>query len=210
MRTGSDRRSPLHLSPAAWRPSGGTGDRWSPAFKPVAPLVLSALVCAVGLGSAGCRCAPPERRAPSEGQGPVSLTPPARADTSDERAATLSFLQWMAYAYRMADSNVASATMTPQQAVRIDSYIELNRQKGQLLEQRLVSFDVRSVRRKGRTSTLTARELWRYRYVDLSTGQYRTAPAEASYATTYTLVRASAGWLVDRVEASPIAGRSSP
>lgn len=127
---------------------------------------------------------------------------PARWNLATPESAVRSYLDWVSFSYRMANSEVATATMTPDESVRVDSYIELNRQKGQGIEQTLESFEVRSATRNGETAVVTAQETWRYRYFSLGTLAYVSETLAASYDTTYTVIRQDGGWVVDRVEAA--------
>lgn len=127
---------------------------------------------------------------------------PAAWNLATPEQAVHSYLDWVSFSYRMANSDIPSATMTPGEAVRVDSYIELNKQQGQGIEQKLDAFTVRSQSEKGARATLAASEKWSYRYFSLTTLEYASGVLQASYDTTYTLVRDKTGWLVDSVEAT--------
>lgn len=128
--------------------------------------------------------------------GPLDLTTPG--------AAVRTYLGYTSFAYRVADSDVASRAATEDEGVRVDSYVELNRQKGQGIEQRLVRFALRSETAEGTRAVVAASEEWRYRYFSLTSLAY-TSPAYAvSYDTTYTLVKERRGWLVDKVAAKAL------
>jgi len=143
----------------------------------------------------------PETR-PAAASKPASLTLDTPVD------AVRSYLDWTSYAFRILDSDVASMTFDPYEEVRVNSYVELNRQKNRALDQRLVGFDVRSETSQGETSTLVAAsEKWVYRYIDVATGAYATPVYSASYDTTYTVVRSGTGlWVVASVDASSTGG----
>jgi len=116
-----------------------------------------------------------------------------------------SYLTWISYAYRILDSDVASMAFSPFEEVRVNSYVELNRQQKRAIDQRLVGFEVKSAESKGSTATVAARETWRYRYIDISTGKYNGAVNEVTYDTTYTVVSyPDKGWLVDSVKATAV------
>ncbi|MCE5204139.1 MAG: hypothetical protein ABFC80_08910 [Coriobacteriales bacterium] len=141
----------------------------------------------------------------------VHVTPEALADKpepwslSTPEEAVRSYLDWVSYAYRIGQSDVATPTMTPYQQVRVDSYVQYNIQKGRLIDQQLtdLTFGKPSV---GTTSTLLpVRESWTYRYVSVETaGKTLEGPYSVSYESTYTVVKRSQGWLVDRVEAKAL------
>ncbi len=128
---------------------------------------------------------------------------PAPWDLSTPEAAVRSYLDWVSFSYRMANSEIPTATMTPEEGVRVDSYIQLNRIDGKGIEQSLDSFEITAVSQESTSAVVTAREAWRYRYFSLDTLKYVSEEYTASYETTYTLVAEREGWLVDRVEATP-------
>lgn len=129
---------------------------------------------------------------------------PAEWNLSTPESAVRSYLDWVSLSYRMANSEIPTATMTPAESVRIDAYIQLNRMDGRGLEQALTGFVVTSVSEEATSAVLTARETWDYRYFALEGLGYLTSPLQASYETTYTLLAGPDGWLVDRVEARPL------
>ncbi|HEY3317514.1 MAG TPA: hypothetical protein VGK50_03720 [Coriobacteriia bacterium] len=140
----------------------------------------------------------------SSASGGVELAPPVlpgKADFSTPQAAVRTYVEYTDYAYRMANSDIASPAATPYEGVRVDSYIQLNREKDRGIEQRLVSFTERSVSKEGTRTLLAASEEWRYRYFSLTGREYTSPVYTASYDTTYTLVRDKKGWLVDKVDA---------
>ncbi|PKQ36796.1 MAG: hypothetical protein CVT59_11255 [Actinobacteria bacterium HGW-Actinobacteria-1] len=124
------------------------------------------------------------------------------ANLSTPEDAVLSYLSAVSRAYATGDSEVASQTMTPEEGVRIDSYIQFNAQQQRGIEQRLRSFTVGTLSEESTQAVLTASEEWTYRYFVPETGEYSGPELSASYETTYTLVRVDRGWVVAVVEAS--------
>ena len=121
-------------------------------------------------------------------------------------SAVRSYLDWTSYAYRIAESSAATPTMSDRQEVRVDSYVQLNLEKSQILDQQLesITFGQPSV---GTTSTLLpATEHWSYRYVSINeVGKTLRGPYTADYATTYTVVKNKKGdWAVDNVNVRAI------
>ncbi|GAB4276358.1 MAG: hypothetical protein Kow0056_06710 [Coriobacteriia bacterium] len=129
--------------------------------------------------------------------------PPA-PDLSTPEAAVRSYLDWTSLAYRMANSEAASAVVTPWEEVRVDSYIQYNREQGRGIEQFLTRFDITSVAVEEPTATVTAYEEWRYRYFSLDSLEYLGPEHTAKYDTTYTVVWTEDRWLVDSVEAEAL------
>jgi hypothetical protein len=127
---------------------------------------------------------------------------PSPWDLSTPESAVRSYLDWVSFSYRMANSEIPTATMTPEEGVRVDSYIQLNRIDGKGIEQSLDSIEIVSAAEEVSTAVVTARETWRYRYFSLDTLAYLTEELTASYETTYSLLAGEQGWLVDRVEAT--------
>ena len=131
--------------------------------------------------------------------------PPAVLDLSSPESAVVSYLDWVSLAYRLANSEISTQTMTPWEGVRVDAYIELNRQSNRAIEQALTMFEVRGLTIEEPTATVAAYEEWEYRYFTLDTVAWSSDPLTASYETTYVLVHEPDGrWLVDSVEAEPL------
>jgi hypothetical protein len=138
----------------------------------------------------------------------AALSPPVlpgKTDFSTPKTAVLTYLDYTSFAYRMVNSDLASAVASPYEGVRVDSYIELNREKDRGIEQQLMTFTQRSESKVATTVLLAVREDWKYRYFSLTTKRYTTPMYDASYDTTYTLVkRPQGGWYVDKVDAKPL------
>lgn len=175
-------------------------------------LVLSLLLAAGCSGQSGVKSAGSTTASEPVGAnmaGPVQrvviskqtvANKPAPWVLSDPKAAVRSYLDWVSYAYRITESSAATRTMSAQQEVRVDSYVQLNLQKSRLLDQTLmtITFGKESV---GATHTLLpATEHWVYRYVSIDdVGKTLEGPYTADYETTYTLVKSNGGWVVDSV-----------
>jgi hypothetical protein len=115
-----------------------------------------------------------------------------------------SYLLWISYSYRILNSDVATMAFSPYEEVRVNSYVELNKEQGRAIDQRLVEFKIKGVQTKDNTATVTAEESWAYRYIDTRTLKYSSDVLRAAYDTTYTVVEnAKKQWLVDKVEATP-------
>lgn len=174
-------------------------------------VLLTAAACAIALPVLVAGCASPApSSAPSSGgaeqtQTVAPATPPDAADLTSPETAVRSYLDWVSYAYRTAVSDVASHTMSPEEAVRVDSYLQYNlAERNRRIDQQLVRLRVREQAEKDARAELSATEQWEYRYLT-SDGGRSTSPTHAvSYETTYTLVRTAQGWVVDSVEATPL------
>jgi hypothetical protein len=170
----------------------------------VCAALVSAAVLTAGL-AAGCG-----RKAinvpPVTADRPPAPRKPQPADLTTPQNAIRSYLAYLTYAYILATSDVASQTMGPDELVRIDSYIELDRQRGQKLDQVLksISFGTPVTESSGK-QLVPAQEQWSYRYVDIATGTYKTPGKNASFAATYTVERGPKGWQVTSVEATTTA-----
>lgn len=120
------------------------------------------------------------------------------------KSAVRSYLDWTTYAYRTGQSIFATATMSANEEVRVDSYIQLNIQKARLIDQKLTSMTF-GKESKGATGTVVpATEEWTYNYLSIDTGnKVLEGPFTASYATKYTVVKNDKGdWVVDSVQAT--------
>jgi hypothetical protein len=125
---------------------------------------------------------------------------------SSPEATVRSYLDWTSYAYRIAESRVATPTMSPAQGVRVDSYLQLNLEKSQLLDQTLDSITFGKASTGTTNTLLPATEHWTYRYVSIKeVDKTLRGPFKATYADTYVLVKQKNGdWLVDSVIVKPV------
>jgi len=174
-------------------------------------VVMILLVLAVAAG--GCGTATqvdtshdvPSGVNPDPEEGPGLYVVPPEPDLSTPGSAVTSYLDWVSFAYRIANSDVATQTFTPFEEVRVDAYIELNRQENQAIEQTITVLEVREASTREPTATVSAHEEWRYRYFTLDTIEWIGDENEIAYETTYTVVLQPDGrWLVDSVEATPL------
>lgn len=171
-----------------------------PSVRILAVVLVAALV-ATSLFVAGCDSSKKDTPDPQLAR---RMDPPPPPMLREPKTAIYSYLLWISYAYRIMNSDVASMTFSPYEEVRVNSYVEYNRQEGRAIEQTLTSIAFKDVRTKGSTATVSAREEWLYRYISTQTGKYSTEPMTATYNTTYTVVfyPDKKQWLVESVEAS--------
>jgi hypothetical protein len=140
---------------------------------------------------------------PVSAERPAEPRKPATADLSTPEKAVQSYLDYLSYAYLLGKSDVASQTMGPEEFSRVDSYIELDRQRNRKIDQQLKSITFGKLVAEGADRKLVpAQEEWTYRYVDLLSGGYKGAAKKASFTATYTVERGPRGWLVTSVEAT--------
>lgn len=119
--------------------------------------------------------------------------------------AVRSYLDWVSYAYRIGDSNVATPTMSPYQVVRVDAYNQNNLQKERLLDQQLESLEFGQADIQEATAVLPAKEKWSYRYVSIKEADATLeGPYTAEYETTYHLTKTDVGWVVDNIDVKAI------
>jgi hypothetical protein len=121
---------------------------------------------------------------------------------STPEAAVRSYLDWTSYAYRIAQSEVATPTMSAFQEVRVDSYNQLNLEQSRVIDQTPQSITFGKSAVEGTHTLVPAREQWTYRYVSIETvGKTLAGPYSVSYDTTYTVIQTKKGdWLVDSVK----------
>ncbi|MDO8914739.1 MAG: hypothetical protein Q7W16_01490 [Coriobacteriia bacterium] len=168
---------------------------------------LAAFLLAMVLGTAGLLVGCAESASTSSDGVGTPLTEavvPAAPDLSAPVPAVRSYLAWVGFSYRMANSEISSRTMTPYEGVRVDSYIQLNREKNQGMEQELTAFTPVEASRSETAALITASEAWRYRYFSLDKRRYLTPWYEASYDTTYSVIATQGVWLVASVEATAL------
>jgi len=143
---------------------------------------------------------------PAAGSAPTAgIVLPAEPAFDTPREAVESYLAWVAFAYEMADSDVATMSFSPAEEVRVNSYVQLNKEKGQRIRQRLLSFSQGQASMVGTITLVPARERWDYQYLELTSARSVSTTYSVSYDVTYTLVpRDEGGWIVDAVEATPL------
>lgn len=176
-------------------------------------MVLGALLAVAGCTPAKQATKPSESGAAMSGpagSGTVIVTraafeaKPEPWNLTTPQSAVRSYLAWTSYAYRIGNADVASLTMSPDEGVRVDSYIQLNLQKFQLIDQTLGAFTISKPSIEGTRATVVTTENWSYRYVSTRTaGKTVSGPFTASYDATYTVVKtADKTWVVDSVAAT--------
>lgn len=181
--------------------------RITPRTNRLASVLIALALVVAGLTTiAGCSTGtkPVATNAKSELTPPFVPPPPV---LTNPVAAVRSYLYWISYAYRVADSSVASRTFDNYEEVRVSSYVEYNNEQNRAIEQMLVKWTSGKVTYRGEgTATVPAHESWTYRYIFIPKRTYETTvPYTASYDTTYTVVRGSDGlWRVHQVDARPI------
>lgn len=179
-----------------------------------------ALVVAVVVSTAGC--SQPNRKKNTD-DAPVSFETTRTFDNSDKRppskvavppppmlrnprSAVYSYSLWISFAYRVMNSDVATIAFSPYEEVRVNSYVQYNKEKGRALDQVLREQKVKQVKQVSETTaTVATAEKWKYRYIDINSGAYDGPWLDATYDVTYTVVydRKRPGWLVDKVDALP-------
>jgi hypothetical protein len=162
--------------------------------------LVAALFVVLSIGVvAGCSSS-----AKSGASGPQVSQPKPWVLTTPEQAVR-SYLDWVSYAYRVGSSQVATPVMSGNEGVRIDSYLELNRQQGKRIEQQLTSITLGKQSVEGTHTLVPTHETWTYAYVSLTDGKQIGQTDHATYDATYTVVSPRQGqWVVDSVVAKPI------
>lgn len=121
------------------------------------------------------------------------------------KAAVQSYLDWTSYAYRIAQSEVASPTMGAFEAVRIDSYVQYNLQKSRIIDQTLQSITFVKSSTGATSTTVVTKEKWTYSYVSIdAVAKVLGGPYTATYDVTYTVVKSNGRWVVDSVAAKAL------
>ena len=134
-----------------------------------------------------------------------SVAPPAAWDLSSPESAVRSYLDWTTFAFRMVNSDAATPTMSAEEEVRVNSYVQLNKEANKLINQRLLEVRFGSVSEVGTRTVLPAKESWEYSYLAIDSLKSLTETLSVSYDTTYTLISPRPGvWVVDSVEARPL------
>jgi hypothetical protein len=171
----------------------GSGDR-----RAAWVLAQALAACLIALSSTGCSGGSDE---PTFTGSVVPPIRPGAPELSTPEAAVRSYTDWISYAYRILDSDVATHAFSEWEEVRVNSYVQYNKIEGRAIEQSLVTSEYDRAKSTDSTATIVGKEYWRYRYIAADGSKYLTGPLDASYDVTYTVVRKDVGtWLVDRVE----------
>jgi len=136
---------------------------------------------------------------PRDLEAEVHMPQETRNSTPEE--AVRSYLDWVTFAFRTMDSEVATPTMTPDEASRISYYITMNRAEDKILNQRLDSFEIRSVDISDQVALVAATEEWTYNHKSVAKGTF-DEPIQVSYEATYTVLSFDGVWRVQSVEAT--------
>jgi len=127
---------------------------------------------------------------------------PRAWDLSTPVSAVKSYLAWVSYADRIGQSVVATPTMSANEEVRVDSYIQFYLEKSRLIDQHLASISFGTASKGATNTVVPTKETWTYSYLSVAEGNAVLAgPYTASYDVTYTVVKRSNGsWAVDLVK----------
>ncbi len=130
---------------------------------------------------------------------------PDGMDLSDPESAVRSYLDWTSYAYRIAQSAVALPTMSSNQEVHVDAYVQYNIQKGRLIDQKLKSITFGKPIEDAERVRIPVKETWTYSYISITKpGELISGPYEVSYDTTYTVVPVGDDWVVDDIQSKAL------
>ena len=177
-------------------------ERYEKTMKSARGLQLSMLVLlAVAMGIAGCDSRQPSSVSDSVQPGNA----PVPADLTRPESAVASYLDWTAYAYRLGESDVATRTMSPQEEVRVNAYVQLNHEQGRRIAQVLTTFRPRVASIVGTRAAVGVYEVWKYRYLSADGMRAISSTYTAAYETTYTVIQLQPNtWVVDSVEVRPL------
>ena len=129
---------------------------------------------------------------------------PKAWDLTTPNSAVQSYLDWTSFSFRTAQSSYSTATMSPNEGVRVDAYIQFNLEKKQIIDQTLTSITFGTPKVETSSTLVPTKEQWRYSYLSIEPGnKVIGGPYTASYDATYTVVKSKSGWVVDSVNAKP-------
>ncbi len=160
---------------------------------------IMALLALLAVGFAAAGCAGPS--SPGNSAQVSQPSTPAPAVLTSPKSAVTSYMDWVTYAYRIGDSDVATNTMSEDEEVRVNSFVELNTEQQRRISQVLTSFKPGPASVEGTHATLGASEVWEYRYLSVDGAAAVSPTYTASYEATYNviLVRPKT-WVVDSVD----------
>jgi hypothetical protein len=167
-------------------------------------MALFAIATVASMGLVGCAGGTTRQGSAAQSVSPRPSAPASPNLTTPEDAVR-SYLDWTSYAYRMANSDVATLTMGPREEVRVNSYTQMNKEQGRVMDQKLVLIKFGTPKTKDNQAIVPAHEEWEYRYLGLADEKPTSPMYKASYDTTYTVITVTKGrWVVDNVEAKAL------
>lgn len=138
----------------------------------------------------------------------VIANKPKPWDLSTPESAVRSYLDWTSYAYRIAESSAATATMSPEEEVRVDSAIQYGLENKKITDMQLTSVEFGKPSKTATSTLLPLKEQWSYSYRSVSKGNKVIAgPYTVNYSSQYTVVKNQNGdWVVTLVRAEKTGG----
>jgi hypothetical protein len=129
---------------------------------------------------------------------------PAPWNLTTPESTVRSYLAWVSYADRIGQSGVATPTMSADEEVRVDSFIQYYLEKSRLMDQHLTSITFGTASTGATSTVVPTKEKWTYSYLSIAEGNAVVGgPYSASYDATYTVVKQANAWVVDSVAARP-------
>lgn len=138
----------------------------------------------------------------------VIANKPKPWDLSTPESAVRSYLDWTSYAYRIAESSAATATMSPEEEVRVDSAIQYGLENKKITDMQLTSVEFGKPSKTATSTLLPLKEQWSYSYRSVAKGNKVIAgPYTVNYSSQYTVVKNQNGdWVVTLVRAEKTGG----
>ena len=166
------------------------------------PLGRAVVALALVAASAGLAACSPAATPQQAVQG---VEKPAPWNRSTPQNAIRSYLDWTSFAYRMVNSDVATQTMSADEEVRVNSFVELNKENNKIINQRLVAITFGKPSTEATKTLVPTHESWEYSYLALDSLKSVSPTYTASYEVTYTVISPRRGlWVVDSVNAKPL------
>ena len=134
---------------------------------------------------------------------------PLEMNQTTPEEAIRTYLEWLTYSYRHMKSDVATQTMTPDLARRVEYYITMNAAQNQALNQRLDSLEFIDTEIHGEVATVETREAWTFNYLALDTGTFGD-PVVAHYKVIYTVLLIDGVWRVQSANAEELNPDGTP
>jgi len=155
--------------------------------------VLTLFLLLVSLALLACG-----QNGPREMAAEIPMPTEMRQATPEEAVET--YLEWLTFAYRYADSEVATPTMTADMAQRVSYYITMNLSADRVLNQRLDSFEIVEVENQNEIALVKTKEAWTFNYLSPQTGEFGD-DFEVTYSVRYTVIVINGMWRVQNVAA---------
>ncbi|HHL40000.1 MAG TPA: hypothetical protein ENJ37_05795 [Deltaproteobacteria bacterium] len=125
----------------------------------------------------------------------------AQPDTDEAvKSAVLRYTQGIIKAYRDLDPEILASVTSQRQLTKVDIVVQSFLQADRVMDSELLSLDFKEIEGDGSSRRVRTVEKWRYKWVNVKSGDLVEGPREVRYEISYTLAREGESWIVEDVE----------